>query len=312
MRFWRQWLAVGGICAAAFFSPIRFETDALFYIHLMDAAHLPAFFFLTLFAYAFWPVQVGACRRRLYAAGAIAGVSLMIEVAQPFFGRSESVTDFVNGIAGVFLALILLGLRDSRRRPIYAVLFALALIAASAMAFSPAWRESAGMRWRARAFPLLASFEDDAELRIWIGSGLGNVRGDATVAERVREHSTHGEWALKVVINPAEKWPGVRLLNGKQDWRGKTTLAFDIWNDGPAFTLAMRVDDDFPHKLREDRFNAEFVLQPGANKIAIPVEEIERRPANRRLNLQSIQRTIFYVNEPKEAHIFFIDHVRLE
>ena len=72
----------------------------------------------------------------------------------------------------------------------------------------------------------------------------------------------------------------------------------------------MRVDDDFPHKVREDRFNAEFLLQPGQNRIAIPMKEIEH-PANRKMNLKAIQRTIFYVNDPEQGHTFFIDNVRM-
>ena len=303
-RYRKQWLAVGVLCVGAFFFPIRFETDALFYIRLMDAAHLPAFFALTLFAHAFWPWEVAPCRRRLLAAGSMAGLSAAIEIIQPLTGRSESFTDLVNGMMGILLALVLLA---SRRK-----LWALPLAAVCvAVAFQPAWRESAGMRWRAAHFPLLADFETDDELRLWIGNGLGNVRNDDTAIERVRQHATRGEWALRVVTTVSQ-WPGVRLLSSKQDWRSGTTLAFDIWNDGPAFTLSIRIDDDFPHKERGDRYNTTRELAPGANHITIPLAEIESTPRNRRLNLAAIQRTILYVNEPTAQHTFYIDAMRLE
>lgn len=312
MRFWRQWAIVSGLCAVGFFFPIRFETDAQFYIRLMDAAHLPAFFALTLFAYRYWPFQITPSLRRLAAAGSVAVASVMIEVAQPIFGRSESMVDFANGMAGVVLALAFLVGGTFRSRFLCALTLCGLSLAGTYMAFLPAWRESAGMRWRWRSFPVLASLEEEAEMRLWIGSGLGNIRGDGTLVERVREHSTHGYWALKVVTNTDEKWPGVRLLNGKQDWSGKMNLCFDVWNEGPALTLAMRVDDDFRHKDREDRFNSEIQLRPGLNQITIPISEIESRPANRRLNLRAIQRMVFYVNDPKRQYTFFIDHVRLE
>ena len=204
-RYRKQWLTVGALCVGAFFLPIRFETDALFYIHLMDAAHLPVFIALTLFAHAYWPWEVAPCRRRLLAAGSMAGISAAIEIIQPLTGRSESFTDFVNGMMGILLALVLL----ASRRKLWALPLAVACVA---VALQPAWREFAGMRWRAAHFPLLADFETDDELRLWIGNGLGNVRNDDTAIERVRQHATRGEWALRVVTTVSQ-WPGVRLLS---------------------------------------------------------------------------------------------------
>lgn len=296
------------VCGAAFFAPIHFESNAQFYIHLMDAAHLPAFFALTLFAYAFWPWDTTPCKRRLFAAVAVAAVSGAIEIIQPLTGRSMGLTDFINGMMGILIALAGLAIRRT--------LFRVALIPLAAAcvvtAFFPAWKESAGMRWRAANFPLLADFETDDELRLWVGTGLGNVRNDGAAVDRVREHAARGEWTLRVKTTTSSPWPGVRLLNGGQDWRGKKALAFDVWNDGPAFTLSIRIDDDFPHQQYHDRFNDSFEIIPGANHIVILVADIATKPKNRRLNLAAIERTILYVNEPTSEHTFFIDHMRLE
>ena len=296
-----QWLLAALVCIAGFFIPFRFATDQAFYIHLMDAAHLPVFCALTLFAHAFCPWELPPCRRRIFAAGGMAVLSGLIEIIQPLAGRSHSWIDLTNGLAGILIALLFL-VRSRWLVPI--------AIAGCVMAFLPAWKESAGIRWRSSHFPLLADFENDDELRLWVGSGLGNVRSDNV--ERVREHASQGEWSLRVVTTATATWPGVRLLNGNQDWRGKTALAFDIWNDGPAFTLSIRIDDDFPHQHHQDRFNAALQLTPGWNHLTIPLAEIESRPKNRRLNLAAIQRTILYVNEPEVEHTFFIDHMRLE
>lgn len=236
----------------------------------------------------------------------MAALSAAIEIIQPLTGRSESITDFLNGATGILIAMVLLAARESPRRTLYLCLLVPLAAACTAVAFLPAWKESAGMRWRSANFPMLGDFENEDELRLWIGSG------DGTTVERVREHASHGEWSLRVTTNAGTVWPGVRLLNAKQDWRGRTALAFDIWNDGPAFTLAIRVDDDFRHQAREDRYNSDLAIGPGWNHIAIPVAEIGSRPKNRRLNLAAIQTTVFYVNEPKTTHAFYIDHMRLE
>ena len=274
----------------------------------MDAAHLPAFFALSMFAHAFWPWETTPCKRRLFAAGAVAAVSGAIEIIQPLAGRTMGLTDFINGMMGILIALAFL---SARRTPVRVLLAPLAA-ACVATAFFPAWKESAGMRWRAANFPLLADFETDDELRLWVGTGLGNVRNDGAAVDRVREHATRGEWSLRVVTTTSSPWPGVRLLNGRQDWRGKKALAFDLWNDGPAFTLSVRIDDDFPHQQYHDRYNESFEIIPGANHLIIPTTDIATKPANRRLNLAAVERTILYVNEPKTAHTFFIDHIRME
>ena len=298
------------LCVAGFFIPFHFETDALFYIHLMDASHLPIFLGLTLFAYRYWPWELVPRRRRLAAAGSMLMFSGAIEIIQPLTGRSESWTDLTNGVVGILIALLFLATRSSPTR--WQLLLIPLTIAGFGMAFGPAWKESAGLRWRASHFPLLADFESDDELRLWLGTGLGNVRSDGTAVERSREHASHGEWSLRILTTTAATWPGVRILNGKQDWRGKENFAFDVWCDGPAFTLSIRIDDDFPHKHYQERFNDAFDIKPGWNHIAIPTAEIETKPKYRRLNLAAIQRTIFYVNEPKTEHTFFIDHLRLE
>lgn len=297
-----HWLFVTLLCIAGFFIPFRFGTDAVFYIHLMDAAHLPVFCALTLFAHAYWPWDTTPSpRRRLYAAGGMTLLSALIELIQPLAGRSHSWTDFINGFTGILIALLYLA--QSR------LLIPLTL-ASILLAFHPAWKEFAAMHWRATHFPLLADFESDTQLPLWVGSGLGHVPNDQP--ERTRQHASHGEWSLRVTTPNKGTWPGVRLLNGAQDWRGKTALAFDIWNPGPPFTLSIRIDDDFPHKHHQDRFNSLFPLVPGWNHITIPIIEIETRPKNRRLNLAAIQRTIFFVDKPKAEHTFFIDHIRLD
>jgi hypothetical protein len=300
-------LAIG-----AFFLPIRFDTDALFYIHLMDAAHLPAFFLLTLFTHASWPQTTSPCRRRIFACTLTAAASIAIEIIQPLTGRSESLTDLLNGLAGIALAAIYLAIRHTPRKLLSAALFTLLATTAIATVLLPAWEESAGMRWRSHNFPLLADFETDDELKLWIGSGLGNHHPEGSGLQRVKQHATHGEYALQVATEKSAKWPGVRLLNAKQDWSQKTTLAFDIWNDGPPFTLAIRIDDDFPHRTFEDRYNTTRTIQPGANHITIPTSEIQNTPKNRRLNLHAIQRTIFFTDDPTADHTFYLDHIRLE
>ncbi len=302
----KKWLALAVICATSFFIPFRFEDDAAFYIRLMDALHVPGFFALTIFAYRFWPWDVQACGRRLRAAFATGLLCVAVEIIQPLTGRSASLEDLLNGFAGILLAFTLVAAADSMRRIATGIiLFPLAAVCAFA-AFLPAWRESAGMRWRAANFPLLADFETDAELLLWPQSGEG------TTLARVREHASRGQFSLRITTAAGAVWPGVRLLAGGRDWSAYQSLALEIWNAGPAFALTLRVDDDFPHKLPDDRFYRDLQLAPGWNRIRIPLSEIAASPSARRLNLRAIRAAALFIDAPQAAHTFHIDHVRLE
>jgi VanZ family protein len=292
-----KWLALAAICLASFFIPFRFEDDAEFYIRLMDAVHLPGFFALTMFAHRFWPWEAQSCRRRIRAALAVAVFCAAVEIIQPLTGRSASLVDLLNGIAGILLAFILLASADSVRRTTTRIVFIPVAVACVAAAFLPAWRESAGMRWRAANFPLLADFENDNELLLWPQSG------EETTLARVPEHAANGRHSLRVSTAAGATWPGVRLLAGGRDWSAYQSLALEIWNDGPAFALTLRVDDDFYRDLQ---------LAPGWNHIRIPLSEIAASPSARRLNLRAIRNAALFIDAPKAAHTFHIDHVRLE
>ena len=306
MRHGRKWLLLTAICGATLFIPFRFENDTLFYILLLDAGHLPGFFALTMFAHRFWPWDAPPCARRLRAASALTLFSIAVEIIQPLTGRSASITDLINGLAGILLAFILLAYADSARRK--AIRLALIPLSATclAIAFLPAWKESAGMRWRAANFPLLADFETDAELRLWPGSGQG------TTVARSPSNASHGQFSLRITTTPTAIWPGVRLNAGGRDWSAYGSLAFEIWNEGPGFTITLRVDDDFPHNEREDRFYRDVPLATGWNHIRIPLSEIESSPRARRLDLRAIRTIAFFIDAPKAPHTFHIDRLRLD
>lgn len=83
---------------------------------------------------------------------------------------------------------------------------------------------------------LITSFETQDSLKVSIPGG--------TQIERVKEHATDGEWAIKVFFPGSERdsWPGF-TFRPTEDTSKYHVLAMDVYNPGPsAVSLSMRID----------------------------------------------------------------------
>jgi len=305
----RRWLLAAAACAGAFLIPIHFAVNNEFWERLMDAAHIPAVAFLTLFAWRILPSRIVE-NRALLAFIICTAAAGLAEWSQRFTGREPSWSDFTNSAAGAFLTF--LGVTMWQRRPVlpWRLLYIAYAAAICAITVLPAWRELLAIGWRSNNFPTLGDFENKHELRLWCGDG----RREAPAGARIRivtEYASHGEHSLRIETR-AHGNPGVRFLAADQEWREYRTLAFDIFNPGDSFTVSLRIDDDFPKPEREDRFYRALTIATGWNHIAIPLEEIASTPKNRRLNLAAIRRVVFFLEDPAEPHVFHLDHVRIE
>jgi hypothetical protein len=290
-------LAVLAPLAALLLLPVKIAVNANFWDALMDAAHVPIFAFATWLCFHTNPL--GLVRRRDALAGAalLAGVGAgAIELLQTCTGRSGNLPDLAYGTLGIAAATAAL-----TRRP--GATTALTLLAA-AIVLPPPLAEARGLAWRAQHFPLLGDFESDAELRLWLAEDRDTLVSGAPRA-RVPQHATRGTHSLRVPIRPGN-WPGVRLLCGDRDWSAHRTFAFDLYNDGPPFTLAFRIDDA-RSSTHADRYNAALPIAPGANALRLPLAAIARA-----IDVRRVRRVVFFELEPKTEHTFYLDHVRLE
>lgn len=131
------------------------------------------------------------------------------------------------------------------------------------------------------------------------------------------EHAASGAKSLELSLYPApegepESYPGVSFSRFNPDWSGSRTLAFDIHNPEPAaLRLAVRIDDrDAPEYA--DRYNQDFTLAPGDNRVSILLADLVTSGTKRRLELQGIRTVILFLASPKEAHTLYLDRLRLE
>lgn len=309
----RQTLTLAFTLAAltvAFFAPIRMRVDGTFWSHVFDVGHLPLLGWLAAALLYALPDRVQPVSRRYLVAFVLAtSFAGAVEILQPHFGRTKSLTDFINGSLGA--ALSLAGIAAWRRTDkwVWRGGHAVALVVTLVIALWPAYEEWRGLRWRQKHFPSLGDFENDEELRLW--RAQGGSPGHPTNIAFTRARASQGEQSLRVV-GGAGDWAGVNYAAGDKDWTSFRALAMDVFNPREPFRLFVRVDDNGVVAKSTDRFERGFELAPGWNRLRISTAELERGPQSRRLNLKAIRRIAVFTGDHEPQRFWFLDHVHLE
>ncbi|KAF0170732.1 MAG: hypothetical protein FD161_4514 [Limisphaerales bacterium] len=298
------------VLTAACFGPVRVRVDARFWGHVFDVGHIPMWAWLAAVLLYALPERVQPTTRRNALAFALAfGFAVAVELLQPFFGRSRSLGDAVNGAIGTGLALT--GIAAWRRsgKWLWRGGHAVALAVALTVALWPAYEEWRGIRWRQANFPSLGDFEHEAELKLW--RPQGGSRGHPTNATLTRARASTGEQSLRVA-GGAGDWAGVNYSAGDKDWTPFRALVLEVFNPREPFTLFVRLDDDQDAAKLAERFERGFELTRGWNRLRVPTVEIERGPKGRRLNLKSIRRVAVFTGDGEPQRFWFLDNVHLE
>ncbi len=298
------------LLTAAFFGPVRVQVNGAFWSRVFDVGHVPLLGWLAAVLFYALPARVQpAARRHLLAFTLAVAFAGAVEILQPYFGRTKSMADFINGSLGAGLALT--GIAAWRRpgrwgwRGGHAVAFAGAL----AVALWPAYEEWRGLRWRQKHFPSLGDFENEEELRLW--RAQGGSRGHPTNIAFTRARASEGEQSLRV-IGGAGDWAGVNYAAGDKDWTTFRALTLDVFNPRDPFRLFVRVNDNRGGRTLADRFERGFELQRGWNHLRISMAEIERGPQIHPLNMKSIRRVAIFTGDGEPQRFWFLDRVHLE
>ncbi len=292
------------------FWPVRMQVDPSFWGRVFDVGHIPMLGWLAAVLLYALPERVQPSTRRPALALALAvGFAAVVEILQPFFGRSKSLGDLVNGSTGAALALTGIAAWQRTGNWLWRGCHAVALAAALAVALWPAYVEWRGIRWRQTHFPSLGAFEDEAKLKLW--RSQGGSRGHATNITLTRARASQGERSLRVV-GVAGDWAGVNYSAGDKDWTPFRALSVDVFNPREPFTLFVRVDDNGNCATLADRFERGFELVRGWNRLRVPTSELERGPKERRLNMKAVRRVAVFTGDGEPQRFWFLDNVRLE
>ena len=207
-----------------------------FLVYLQDFAHFPLFALMAwLFLFLLRKRNLNPLRRGLLVVAATLSVGILAELIQPFVGRTAGVRDVVLGLAGSVAAVCLNMTLRSRAIVVRVLLVAITLLLAFAAVF-PLILITRDRQAARRDFPLLASFESNTELSRWSGNGCG--------VSRVPDHTTHGQWALKIEVEKPDNYPGLFESDSMRNLAGIKQLCFDVFvpGEGP-LKIWLRMDD---------------------------------------------------------------------
>ena len=257
---------------------------------LNNAAHAPVFGALAIVlllllrrsAMAEWQCYAAAF-------GVAVAIGALIEWIQPMIGRGAEWIDLRNDALGAIAGLALMASMRSRRW----ILLLVAIAALMPVAWPVAEAALANMA-RARQFPTILGFESPRSLYFISSRGIELApsalpwpwqRADDPISLRVQ------------VVGG--QWPGLTHEEPQADWRGYSRLMLDLTNpDARPLTLTLRVHDRAHDNQSSDRFNRTFTI-PGAARqtVSIALEEIERGPLDRRLDLSRVAGLILFGDE---------------
>ena len=231
----------------------------------------------------------------------VGAVLALVEVVQPFTGRTRSIQDWVTGLLGAGGALLVAATwaRGAVLRTLGLVLGGV-LVVYGAL---PAGRIVYDVWRQHRAAPMIASFEDDLEMTRWYFR--------YATGSRAGEHVTAGLYSLRVDVEPAQ-YPGATMAAPLADWRGYRALAFDLHvGEGPPLDFVVTVSDETHSGDYFDRFNQEMQLGPGDYRIDIQLAEVEAEPRGRAMDMSRIAGFQVFVVRPDGPRTYYLDAVRL-
>lgn len=267
------------------------------------APEVHVFGHLLFFAALAWlALQLPVLRRRSFIIQAVSiligalVLGSLIELIQPYFGRSASFRDIWQNVLGAAIAVALHAPRGRTRRLVAGAVIVI-LAAELHVPGTSLWDRGVART----QFPVLSDFSTPLEQRRW-------WRGtrDTAIAR-------YGSASLKVELKPG-RIAGTAMVRSLGDWSQYETLELSIYIPGEpmGITISARDREHVERGKRySDRFNRQFLLQPGWNEITIPTADIRDAPADRQQNLGEMVELAIVTTNLEQERILYVDRVRM-
>lgn len=125
------------------------------------------------------------------------------------------------------------------------------------------------------------------------------------------DHSTSGSHSLRCEFGTV-RYPGISFCDFPTDLSGYQSLSLDLFNDEDVpINLVIRIDDADSGDQHQNRYNDSFMLAPGENLLAIPMESIRQGPEGRTLDLSRIERFLIFLYQAPGPVTLYVDRIAL-
>ena len=156
-----------------------------------------------------------------------------------------------------------------------------------------------------RQLPILCDFETPFEKDRWLEKNKISI---------VKGGGRKGDRSARVQLT-TEEYSGVSLFYFPHNWQGYKWLHFSVNNPtGQHFDIVCRIHDS-KHKESglqyADRFNQNYLLQPGWNDVAISLDAVEQAPFGRKMDLGNIELLSLFVFNQDKPQVIYIDNFYL-
>lgn len=295
--------------------------DTLLWRELQNTGHSVVFGILTVLVLCSYQSFVTEPARHPLRGYLLTGIVCLlgggaVEVIQFFTGRDADVLDVVRDMAGILAALALCAAFDPRLvrpgtgwrgmlRRIVLLACAAALVVAGSYALV---RLSCAYQQRARAFPVIADPAADwtAAFLAFSHASLERIDDPAACA------ASGSERLAQLRLEPV-RYAGFSIIEPQPDWRAYSRLLLTLTSARSApLELDLRIDDALHNQEYTDRFNRTLLLQPGVNRVSIPLSEIRDAPAGRRMDMAHITGITLFITRATERVVFCTGPLRLE
>ena len=286
-----------------FFIDMKHESGSAIY-QLYGFAHITFFMLMALLL-----SRVPGVARRpflhqfLIMTSAVLLVGGIVELIQPYFGRTASWRDLGIDLVGNLLGIMFLApARRSLNRGVL-VFGQFVALALTVVAFYGPATTLWDILQASRQFPVLSDFETRLETTRW---SSGEIH---------KGIARHGVKSLRVSLG-TQKYAGTTLKRSFGDWRGYSTFAFSLYNPDPnplRITLSIRDEEHFRRGGEyQDRFNRAFTMEQGWNDVSIPIADIENAPSARKLELDHLSEVVIFTVDPPAPRVMYLDYVHLK
>ncbi|MDH5611238.1 MAG: hypothetical protein OEY66_02120 [Gammaproteobacteria bacterium] len=254
---------------------------------------------------------------KLYMAACLISllIGIIIELIQLIMSRDASLIDVVRDLTGIIVGL---GLRASvdpelltyrmkagKKMATRIVMLSFFVFAVS---MSPLALISASYLQREIAFPVIVDLTAN-----WMQPFLRLNNAVIDLPESSEEIRIDKEGQLTRVEFKRGIYPGVSIIETFPDWSAYRVLTIIVYSKlMQPFELILRIHDDQHNDDYSDRFNSELAINEGVNYFHILLEDIEKAPLNREMNMTQIKGVTLFSALPADGLQFYVGAMRLE
>lgn len=232
-------------------------------------------------------------------------IGTLVELLQYGFSRSPDIQDIYRNLIGAMVAVVFL-LPVKRSIPKFLLNFlCIAVVFMVATQLYPIAVALIDEHHARRDFPNLSDFQTSFQIHRWQG-GAG-----MSIANNV---GTPGNRALQAELT-TRQYSGVNMKYFPANWLQYQRLQFRVLNPSPQpLSLTCRIHDAQHTKgpqYYNDRFNQTYPISQGWNTITIDLNEVQKSPQNRPMDLTQIQGIGIFATRLPHPRTIYIDDLKL-